>query len=223
MTAVEGSLTPQYSEKDELLELILDTALTESGLEQLKFNQIDINHQNSRGWCLLFEASMTYSTQKLEDVLDSGVLINVRDNKGRNALFWALFAENTDNASLLIKKGINYCSNITGGITSLHYAIFKNDFEVFKILSDFMDIDTTDSQGSTPLMCAAFYDRDEMVEHLILKGADFKPVDNEGIGLLDYAISGRSLKSIETLKKLGIFDDVPYNKNSKIKDKSCQF
>ena len=34
-----------------------------------------------------------------------------------------------------------------------------------------MDINIKDAQGSTPLMCAAFYDRDEMVKHLILKGA----------------------------------------------------
>lgn len=222
MTALEGSLTTQSMDRDELMELILDTVKSDGGLEQLKFNQIDINHQNSRGWCLLFEAASVFSLNSLEKLLDSGVMINIRDDKGRNALFWALFTGNAKSASLLIRRGIDYCSNIMGGITTLHYTIFKNEFEVFKLLSDFMNINITDSQGSTPLMCAAFYDRDEMVEYLILKGADFKPTDNDGLNLLDYAISGRSLKSIETLKKLGVLDEV-LHKNYNIKDNLCQF
>ena len=216
MTARRGDIQTDYQfDRDLLLDIILESVKVKHGLEQLKFNQIDINYQNSKGWCLLFEAASQSSNQLLQQVLDSGVTINVRDNKGRNALFWALYAGNSKGASMLIKKGIDYCSNIADGITSLHYTVFKNDFEVFKILSDFMNINITDSAGSTPIMCAAFYNRDEMIEHLIKKGANLKSIDHEGYNLLDYAVSGNSMKSIKALKQLGVLEEVLHKKSKK--------
>ncbi|MCH9814019.1 MAG: ankyrin repeat domain-containing protein [Epsilonproteobacteria bacterium] len=219
MTAIKGSLNPiDQLDKDDMMELILETLKLEDGLERLQFNQIDLNHQNSRGWCLLFEAASSLPTTKLEEILDSGVLINIRDFKGRNALFWALYTGNSSAATILIKRGIDYCSHLVEGISSLHYSIFKNDFEVLKILCEFMDINIQDNQGSTPLMCAAFYDREQMVEHLIQKGAHLSQVDKEGQNMLDYAISGKSMKALKMMQQLGVLDDVLYQNSNFTKE-----
>ncbi len=217
MTAFNKTLNPltQLNEL-ELLELILETAQLKNGLERLYFNQIDINHQNTRGWCLLFEAVSTFSISQLTSILKSNISINIKDSKGRNALFWALYAGNTVAAKLLIEKGIDCYSNIAPGISSLHYSIFRNDFDVFKILTDLIDINILDNKNSTPVMCAVFYDRDKMVQHLINKGANLYHSDDEGYSLFDYALSGKATKSIKVMQQLNVLDDIlHYNKNIK--------
>jgi len=85
-------------------------------------------------------------------------------------------------------------------ITPLCQAITKGDFETVKKLVEFgTDVNTT-SNGMTPLMFAARYNKVEIVKLLLNNGANSYMKDSKGFTALKHAQLSNATESAEVLK-----------------------
>ena len=97
--------------------------------------------------------------------------ISAKDEKGRNALFFAIETKNSENTKLLIESGIPLM--VAPDKHALFHAIFCNDFEAVKLLIELgIDANIRDNEYKTPLMCAVYYNRVEICNYLLNHGAD---------------------------------------------------
>lgn len=81
-------------------------------------------------------------------------------------------------------------------------SIVKGDFETVKKLIEFgADVNTT-SNGMTPAMFAARYNRVDILELLVKKGAVLKTKSEKGLTAMDYAKQSNAKEAIAYLKKL---------------------
>lgn len=78
---------------------------------------------------------------------------------------------------------------------------FESAFNIIK--KENLDIDTTDNDGKTVLMYAAFYDDFEIIESIIKKGADINKTDNEGRTALHWAAYYGKEEAVNALLKNG--------------------
>lgn len=127
--------------------------------------------------------------------------LNVRDEEGHNALYWAIKYRSRHNVSLLLKYDI---SLMVGYDThALFHAIACNDYETFSHLLDqeVVGLDIRDSAGITLLMRAIQMESVAMVRYLINHGANLYIEDYEGNQALDYA---------KSCKNKGVFNLVHY-------------
>ena len=87
----------------------------------------------------------------------------------------------------------------------LHSAAKSGDIDsIEKLLSRGLNVDSTDSDGSTPLMIAAMNGRPQALACLINKEADVFLKDNDGWSLLHCAAHGGNVEIIEKLLSLGL-------------------
>lgn len=125
----------------------------------------------------------------LEEFMVKRSNLNVRDNEGRNALYWAIKYRSQHNVTLLLKHNI---SLMVGYDThALFHAIAHNNYETFTLLLDqkIVDLDLKDTIGMTLLMRAIQMESIPMVRYLINHGANLYLQDNEENVALDYAKS----------------------------------
>ena len=86
--------------------------------------------------------------------------------------------------------------------TPLCIAISKGEFELVKKFVEYgIDINE-ESNGMTPLMMAARYNKVEIINFLISKGANFKTKDENGLTALRHAERSNAKEAIELLKSL---------------------
>jgi ankyrin repeat protein len=96
--------------------------------------------------------------------------INDRDEKGRNALFWAMYDKDYKLIEFLIKKGIDL--NVTGTLSAMNYAVYKDDVKLIKHLRTCgLDINELDIIKSTPLIYAVLYNKLKSINYLVNNGA----------------------------------------------------
>lgn len=97
--------------------------------------------------------------------------INYRDEKGRNALFWAIHFFNVSAIEKLVRLGIN--QNVTNNLSSVNYAVYKDNVKLIKCLKNSgIDIHEADDINSTPLIYAILYNKLNSINYLIENGAD---------------------------------------------------
>jgi len=99
------------------------------------------------------------------------------------------FSAVTVNAKSLVKSSKTYdIETVTNvKVSPFCVSIAKGDFETVKKLIDLgADIDQK-SEGMTPVMYAAKYNRTDILNLLISKGADLKQKSNKGMTALKYA------------------------------------
>lgn len=150
-----------------------------STLKQLILNGADVNYQSSDGWCLLFELVSLGLDEHIIQLEEDGLNIHIRDLKGRNALFWAIYHENVNVIKALVHKGYDIGSNVTTELPALHYAVYKNNNHIVTLLLDHdYDIETEDSYQQTALGYAYYYDRQEMITLLKQRGARTANLDH---------------------------------------------
>ncbi|MNK22270.1 Ankyrin repeats (3 copies) [compost metagenome] len=85
--------------------------------------------------------------------------------------------------------------------TPLGLAIAKGDLETAKKLIEYGAAINEKSNGMTPLMIAARYNKVEIVKLLLEKGADVKVKDEKGITALKYAEASNSNEVVVLLKE----------------------
>ena len=149
-------------------------------VKQLLLNGANINYQSDTGWCLLFELIALGLDNEIEILSHYEIDIHIKDNKGRNALFWAIYHGNNTLVNRLISLGCNPSEFIMPALPSLHYAIFKNEKEIVNSLINWgVNINICDSNYSNALAYAYLYEKEEMIELLISQGAtccETKPI-----------------------------------------------
>lgn len=90
---------------------------------------------DSEGNTALHWAAMLEPTDLLEQLLDAGVDVSVRNTvTGETALYAALMAGRTDTLQTLIDRGIDLDAADRGGDTALHWAAKVNRFDVILTL-----------------------------------------------------------------------------------------
>lgn len=130
---------------------------------------------------LISEAVAEGNVERVKELLNDGIYIDIQDMDGWTPLMWAAQDGNVEIINILIEAGadpnmIDYYEE-----TALIKAIYSNNIEAINaLISQGADPNTTDSSGWTPLMYAATNGEIEPVKVLLEAGAnpDSKDMDN---------------------------------------------
>lgn len=105
------------------------------------------------------------------------------------------------NATTTVKTVSIEMSGNYGNNTPLAVAIMKGDFETVKKFVEYGADINERSNGLTPLMLAARYNRVEIISFLIEKGARLRESDEKGNTALKYAQISKANEAEEVIKK----------------------
>lgn len=135
---------------------------------------------------LFLEFASLGMSEKVKEMIDQKIDINVRDEKGRNALFWAMHNREFSLIKKLITSGIN--TNVTLSLSAINYAVYKNDVKMIKCLKNSgIDLNEYDDINSTPLIYAVLYNKLQSIDYLIKNGALLEHEDFLGNSALSLA------------------------------------
>jgi len=114
----------------------------------------------------------------------------VRNGANETALMWAAMRGHVEACEALIARG---AAVNRPGWTPLHYAASGNQLATMRLLlSHDAIVDARSPTGRTPLMQAARYGSEDLVEMLLRSGADLRATDRDGSTAADAAqLSGR--------------------------------
>ena len=110
-------------------------------------------------------------------------------------------------ANVLLASNVHTFSNVTNrmehyeNVTPLCNAIFKGDIESIKKFVEYGADVNEKSNGLTPLMIAARYNKVEIIKFLLAKGANSKEKDDNGYTALKYAELSNANEAIQLLKQ----------------------
>lgn len=117
-----------------------------------------------------FQSVISNNTNQINKFLENDLNINIRDEKGRNALFWAIHNKNFPLIRKLISLNIN--TNVRDNLSAINYAVYKNDVKLIKCLTSCgVDINEFDNVDSTPLIYAVLYNKIQSIDFLVKNGA----------------------------------------------------
>lgn len=113
----------------------------------------------------------------LERITLNGVDVNIRDNDGKNALYWAIKRRSTHNANLLVSLGSSLV------VSEKKHALFhaiecKHHEMVVLLIQKGLDVNLTDNYGKTALMYAIEAEVFETVRFLVQNDADLYLMDD---------------------------------------------
>ncbi len=116
---------------------------------------------------------------------DARVDPNARNPAGETPVLWAALRNQLPTLQALVARGGALQPE---GWTALHYAASGNAPEVARwLLAQGVAADPRAPNGRTPLMQAARYASEEVVDALLAAGADVKLVDRDGATAIDAA------------------------------------
>ncbi|APD91133.1 hypothetical protein BM524_15730 [Alteromonas mediterranea] len=150
-----------------------------------------------------FDAAREGDSAMLAAFYQAGLDVNVADEKGYTALILAAYHGHTETVNFLIgEASANPCQEDNRGNTALMGAIFKGHVSVAKqlVFAD-CNIDEENAQGQTALMFASLFDRQEIINTLIDKGANPAHTDKAGNSVADIALSQGNYELAKLLSK----------------------
>jgi ankyrin repeat protein len=150
-----------------------------------------------------FDAAREGDSAMLSAFYQAGLDVNVADEKGYTALILAAYHGHSDTVNFLISEAnANTCQEDNRGNTALMGAIFKGHVSVAKqlVFAD-CDIDEENEQGQTALMFASLFDRQEIINTLIDKGANPAHMDKAGNSVADIALSQGNYELAKVLRE----------------------
>ncbi len=150
-----------------------------------------------------FDAAREGDSAMLSAFYQAGLDVNVADEKGYTALILAAYHGHTDTVNFLISEAnANPCQEDNRGNTALMGAIFKGHVSVAKqlVFAD-CDIDEENEQGQTALMFASLFDRQQIINTLIDKGANPAHMDKAGNSVADIALSQGNYELAKVLRE----------------------
>ena len=140
----------------------------------------------------------------VEDLLEKGADIGVRDTIFYTALHHSACRDNVVMAQLLIKKGANMEAKTIDGWTPLLLAASRGRKRIVQLLLETgADIESTDKQGRTALLCAARGRHDSTVRLLLDSGADIEPKHESRNKALIYAAGNGFDSTVQLLLDRG--------------------
>lgn len=135
--------------------------------------KINLNIQNKFGDTPLMYAVLRRNVEMTNRLITEGIEINTVNKDNFTPLYNAVQSDNKELVDILIKAG----ADVNLGASLLHKAVLNNSLEVVKkIINDKTNVDSLNDYGNTPLALAIREDNPEIVEYLIIKGADTKKV-----------------------------------------------
>ena len=136
-----------------------------------------------------------HSTHLLEIVeerqpLDKNIIsksnINVRDKKGRNALYWAIKNHSKRNVGLLLEHNISL--TVASKLDAFFHAIASQNLDaLMELCSIGLNLDVQNDKGQSLLMKAIEAEDIMMVQSLINQGVDLYLMDDKYDMAIDYA------------------------------------
>ncbi len=141
----------------------------------------------------LFVAAREGNLSEVKRLLDGGVNVNERDEKGVTALLGAAAKGQYEVAKFLLKKGANVDEKNEDGMTALMLVAAIGHSKVAKLLLDNdADVNAADNNGLTALMRAMMRGHAEVTKLLLDNGANRNAKNNNGLTalmLLDAALA----------------------------------
>ena len=153
----------------------------------------------------------------VQHLLSRQASIEHKDRHGWNSLHWAAFTANLSLFHLLLSREADYCATTKLGDSMLHLvSSFGVDHVrreaddhigslpdrkaiVLKLLDLGLTADMLNTEGETPLICAARYGLEDMVLVLISKRAYLNPLDNSNCSPLMRAAENGHIHVVKIL------------------------
>jgi ankyrin repeat protein len=142
----------------------------------------------------LFYAVMARDVKMVEALVDAGASLNDRmkviGRFSNSLLVYAASAGDTATVVYLISKGANLNEVDADGISILAWATISNRVDTVQaLLARGAQVNTVDNYGMTPLLYAASinFGDTEVLEKLIVAGADLKAKNKQGLTAVDLA------------------------------------
>lgn len=140
--------------------------LINQNLDKHLFKNIFVSLINENKWDTLIE------------IFSLGIVdINIKDDRGRNSLFWAIHKNKIDVIKKLISFNIN-TKEVSPNLSAMNYAVYQDNVKVIKCLRNCgIEINEIDDINSTPLIYAVLYNKLNSINYLIENGADINHED----------------------------------------------
>ena len=140
--------------------------LINQNLDKHLFKNIFVSLINENKWDTLIE------------IFSLGIVdINIKDDRGRNSLFWAIHKNKIDVIKKLISFNIN-TKVVSPNLSAINYAVYQDNVKVIKCLKNCgIEINEIDDINSTPLIYAVLYNKLNSINYLIENGADINHED----------------------------------------------
>ncbi len=190
---LEFNINAKDNDGDTVLMYLIDSNNV-SGMSYILNKGANANNQDndSKTIALIYAAEKNSTIEVFKSLVEVGrANPNCKDNQGRIALMLA--AENSDNVAVveyLLSAGSSVDEKDENGQNALMYAVqIADNIDVLRCLVEKggAQLNYIDKEGRTALMLAAESGQLEMVNYLLVKGADASISDNAGKKVLDYA------------------------------------
>lgn len=126
---------------------------------------------------------------------------------GRTYIFWAAYRNNVEMMKWLVEKGAKANIEDAHGYSVINFAAVAGqtnpklyDF----LLANDADIKATTHGGANALLLVSSHTKDfDIVNYFVDKGLPFESVDNNGLGIFQYASKGGNIPLLKTLIEKG--------------------
>jgi ankyrin repeat protein len=170
---------------------------------------LDLSCQDVNGFSPLIYSTFTAPTALTKTLLSHPrSYVNVRDNEGRTALWYAVELKNRDSVRLLLKNGADPEAQDIEGVSPLRKSIEKGGLSTLQMLlsysrqghSTLLHDANHGVGGEQSLLClAAYRGKDRMVQHLLDHGWDVNEVDPARRTPLHLAVEEGHRRVVEVL------------------------
>lgn len=121
----------------------------------------------------LLKAAEEGDTDRVEEMLDKGAVIECRNNYGVSALIWVANNNHLETLKLLVSRKADKEAKSNDGRTAFVWACLWGHLDIIHyLLEEGVDIDNRDRRGMSALMHAVAKGHEEVVRILLDSGAD---------------------------------------------------